>query len=247
VRIEDKQVDGLELERHGQLETVSSHDRQGTELAAHARDEFRHTSPATRDQIVAAVRAIFAHQGLTIADLGLPQREERALEALQAAVTGKSADLGMFVYAEDRRSLLEQALAVLQPSLVGGDGREFGDLRDHLDAMTERVATLREELLQLEDAQDDRLGEQREVANTTSTDEPVDPAAPAAVPVPVDTDRPASTLAGPGPAVTTHAAPSTLTGPARTEPVRPPTSVGDPAEIEQAARQAAPWWRGAGG
>ncbi len=240
MRVEEKQVDGLELELQEQLETVSSHDRQGTEFAAHASAEIRHTSAGARDQIVAAVRAIFAHQGLTVADLGLPQREERALEALQAAVTGKSANLGMFVYAEDRRSLLEQALAVLQPNLVGGDGQELAGLRDQLSAMTERVATLREELMQLEDAQEELLGEQREVAKATKPDEPVDPAA---TPTPVDGERPASTLAGPGPAVTSQAAPSTLTGPERAVEARPPTSVGDPAEIEEAARQAAPWWR----
>lgn len=244
MRVEEKQVDGLELELQEQLETVSSHDKQGTELAAHASEEIRHTSPGTRDQIVAAVRAIFAHQGLTIADLGLPQREERALEALQAAVTGKSANLGMFVYAEDRRSMLEQALAVLQPNLVSGDGQELAGLRDQLAAMTERVATLREELLNLEDAQEDLLGDRGEVAKTTRPDEPVDPAA---TPAPVDAARPASTLAGPGPAVTTTATPTTLTGPARAEEARPPTSVGDPAEIEEAARQAAPWWRRPGG
>ena len=49
---------------------------------------------------------------------------------------------------------LEQALAVLQPNLVGGDGHELAGLRDQLAAMTERVATLREELLHLEDAQE---------------------------------------------------------------------------------------------
>lgn len=243
MRVEEKQVDGLELELQEQLETVSSHDKQGTELAAHASEEIRHTSPGTRDQIVAAVRAIFAHQGLTIADLGLPQREERALEALQAAVTGKSANLGMFVYAEDRRSMLEQALAVLQPNLVSGDGQELAGLRDQLAAMTERVATLREELLNLEDAQEDLLGDRGEVTKTTRPDEPVDPAAPTAD----DGERPASTLAGPGPAVTTTATPTTLTGPALAAEARPPTTVGDPAEIEEAAREAAPWWRRPGG
>jgi hypothetical protein len=183
------------------------------------------------------------------------------------------------VFAADRRSMLEQALAVLQPNLSNGEQSQLAELRTNLDLVTKRVAVLRERLMHLEDAQDELMEGHHDstvkAATTKPGDKPSDPDAP----------RPASTLAGPGPEVKPEAKattlssgpeakredrpttlttgpdvkpearpttltgpevkreelPSTLSGPELKAEPEPPTSLGEPAEIEQAAKK--PWWR----
>ena len=84
-------------------------------------------------------------------------REALALEALQSAVTGRDRSMNTFMFAEDRKSLLEQALSVLQQNLTRGDSETLSALHAKYDELTENVANLREELLGLEDAQDDLI------------------------------------------------------------------------------------------
>jgi hypothetical protein len=84
----------------------------------------------------------------------LPQRETHALETLQAAVKG-SDEKGEFIFAEDRRSLLEQALAVLQQNVTYGDPAQMAALQNKFDGLVGQVGELRAQLVNLEDAQEE--------------------------------------------------------------------------------------------
>src|SRR5690606_34941304 len=119
LRQEDKEVDGFELER-------AEERRRQSELIAEDEEELRDLDGkpevdrdrSRTDVITAAMRKILGRDHLVINDLDLDRRELRALEALKTAVEGRDPKLDAFVFAEDRSTLLEQALAVLQPDLV---------------------------------------------------------------------------------------------------------------------------------
>ena len=163
MRLEDKELEGPELEREQRLEVLQdeSHERD-KELPEHAGAEVVDVGFAERSRLLDALEAILAGENLAIPMLYLPQREAHALEALQAAVSGRDRSMNTFVFAEDRASLLEQALSVLQQNLTQGDAATLAELHAKYEQLTENVAELRDELLGLEDAQDDLIEQKRE-------------------------------------------------------------------------------------
>jgi hypothetical protein len=164
LRQEDKEVDGPELEqaeeRKRENELVEEDEEALLDLDGKPYEMEKEREHG--GSVVAAMRHILEGRHIVINDLDLSQRELKALEALKTAKTGKSGDLDKFVYAEDRRTLLEQALAVLQPDLVHLD-------RDVFDDVIKEVSDLRTQLNEREDAQED-LSHHTEVEKTSETD-----------------------------------------------------------------------------
>jgi len=153
VRAEEKELEGPDLEREQRVETSRREAHEEEELPEVVGEEMQDISFDHRSRLFEALRLVLAGEQINLTLLYLPQRETRALEALQTAVTG-SDSIGEFVFAEDRRALLEQALAVLQQNLTYGEPSQLAELQSKFDAMTEQVGELREHLLDLEDAQE---------------------------------------------------------------------------------------------
>jgi len=246
LRAEDKEVDGRELEQDLQLEHSELEKSDEEELPAAMLDEVRDLAREQQGTLLAAIQTILARELIVIDALRLPAHELHALECLKAAVDGKDTKVAQFVFASDRRHLLEQALAVLQPNLAIDDAAYA--------KLVERVSGLRRDLANLEDAQDELLdGHHREIAKAAGApdDKPkpeVPEGAPSSLygPEVAEPARPSSSLYGAevvepaarstlsdGPAVSERApARSTLSdGPPAAEPVPPATTLGDPAEI----------------
>ncbi len=246
MRAEDKEVDGRELEhdveRQRESELEKSDDEDLPELQSEANQETEH-----RGQVVALVRAIFNREHVVVDTQQLPARELKALEALQAAVEGRDAKLSQFVYASDRRDLLEQALAVLQPNFVVGDEKHAQVLGAYHDVI-ESVAALREGLVDKEDAQDDLLRGNTHVAPTKAEGDQDDEAP--AEPKPGESTltgterkeppKPASTLVGPEVKEPPRPA-STLVGPEVKDEPKGPSTLGDAKDLAEA--QKTPWWK----
>ena len=242
MRFEDKDVDGAELDREKGLRDNDLVEEDQEEV-----DEIRIDdvlAQQSENALLAAMREILEHRHIVVNDLALPQRELRALEALQAAVTGKDGELSQFIYASDRRDLLEQALAVLQPGVMADVTQPFQDL-------IQRVGTLRHDLKDLEDAQDELLEGNDKVGPAKADGDTADKPKP-------DDDlsldgperkfpKPATTLTGER--KEEPKAPSTLDGPALKEEPPPETTVGskqDLAEAKVAEPQrlkTKPFWR----
>jgi hypothetical protein len=249
VRAEEKELEGPELEREERTREVAA--REEEELPVIGGEELRDLELAHRSTLFDAIRLVLAGEHVSVGLLYLPQRETHALEALQAAVTGQDS-VGEFVFAEDRRSLLEQALAVLQQNVTHGDPEQVAELHAKFGEVAERVAELREELYDLEEAQDEDFDLEQQWVKAEGEDEgdkgdrpgkpedaaldgPERPAPP----------RPASTLSGPERPAEARPA-STLYGDAPELPTedRPPSELA--AESEAAAAAEAPkkpWWR----
>lgn len=170
MRLEEKELEGPDLEREQRLEELEDETRENDkEMPEHAGPEVE-SETAARSRMFDALQAILAGENLSIPMLYLPQREALALEALQSAVSGRDRSMNTFVFAEDRKSLLEQALAVLQQNLTRGDAETLATLHAKFEDLTESVADLRGELLGLEDAQDDLI-EQKQHEVKTGTPE----------------------------------------------------------------------------
>jgi len=248
VELEDKQLEGSALDR--ELRLADDRERKDEELPVVA-EEVVDIELAHRGQLLDALQLILDNETLAVSRLGLPQRETAALEALQAAVAGRDPTMGTFVYAEDRRRLLEQSLAVLQQNLAV-DARFAG--------LADRVTDLREQLSQLEEAQDDHEQRHEPIVRVTPVDEPaedesltdflasalialaemphqstLDGPEPSPVAKPVsmfegpelpEQPRPASTLDGPEVVVKKPA--STLDGPERPAEPRPASTLDGP-------------------
>ena len=239
MRQEDKEVDGFELEqaeeRKRESELIEDDEEQLTDLDGkpeHERDEERSTS------VVGAMHKILEGEHIVLNDLKLPQRELKALEALKTAVEGRDQNLNGFVYAEDRRTLLEQALAVLQPDLAKLEtigGKPFED-------MVKDVAELRGKLNVLEDAQEEvaanaKVAAKGEAGDTEDKPKPDDDQSLTGPERKIE--KPASSLTGAEPKI--EKPKSALSeGPALAEPANQPTTLGDPSEIAQAVP---PWWK----
>jgi hypothetical protein len=251
VRAEEKQVEGQVVEREIGLE--QSPEQQ--ELPEIGGDELRDVERADGTTLLDAMRQILANNPLSIDELALPARELKALDALQKAVTGKS-ETQLFVFAEDRKSMLEQALAVLQPNLTAsGKTSELAEMRDSLDQMTKRVAALRRKLTNLFDAQDELMADEKDrVLAATAAETEDKPGDKPAKPSDPDAPRPASTVEGPGPEVEwkekpisvdkgpeakREEHPSTLSKGADVTREDKPTTLGDPKEIAAGP----PWWQ----
>jgi hypothetical protein len=232
VRLEDKELEGPDLEREQGLEQLEDetheHDK---ELPVLAGPEVIDAELSYRTRMFDALQAILAGENLSIPMLYLPQREALALEALQSAVTGRDRSMNTFMFAEDRKSLLEQALSVLQQNLTRGDSETLSVLHAKYDDLTENVANLREELVGLEDAQDDLIEQKQREEEIASGDTPETEDGDAAsagfiASALAEVDGFRSTLVGPelpelqkpgstldGPEVTPSAKPTTLAGP----------------------------------
>ncbi len=264
MRTEEKDVDGLDLElaeRQHKADLGQDHEAKAFTdgaLPLFGSEAQRDVERQRNTRLIDAMRQILdaresvtdTTQALKISELGLPEREAKALQALQDAVIGRSST-GLFVHAEDRRELLEQALAVLQPNLTSGSTSELGDVQMSLGALTESVGALRDVLGDLEDAQEEILGVDKDrFATKAKPGKPEDPVDP-------DKPKPPSTLmaAGPeakreekpstlsmGPEVKQEAKPSTLSaGPEVKEAPEAPTTLGDVKEIAEVEKK--PWWR----
>jgi len=233
MRAEDKEVDGLELERETERQRESELEKQDDEELP----ELQSSEDRDRDhrgQVIAAMRMILEREHVVVDELKLPARELRALEALKAAVDGKDGKLSQFVYATDRKNLLEQALAVLQPNFVTGDAQHAQVLGNYHD-LIEKVADLRHGLVELADSQDellhatDKTAMQKADGDKDDTDD-------------TDDDRPKQSTLSEGPEVKPEPTKSTLAdGPAAKDEPKGPTTLGDPADL--AAAQKTPWWK----
>ncbi|HEU4734256.1 MAG TPA: hypothetical protein VFT22_40470 [Kofleriaceae bacterium] len=237
MQLEDKLVDGREA-AHAEAQQREDVLERGEEtLPAPVAEAVQEAGVERRSQLLGAIRMIFERQTLTVGELHLPRRETVALEALQVATTGRARDTGQFVYATDRRDMLERALAALQPDLTHADDQSARELHAQLAELSERVADLRHQLTELEDSQDELLEGTQKAAHEAGAAEPGDKPKPR--PGDPDAPRPATTLTGPevperpapattliGPEVPERPAPpTTLTGPEVPEPARPPTTL----------------------
>ena len=232
MQLEDKLVDGREA-AHAESQQRADVLAHGEEMLPEPVVEAVHDAALEkRGQLLGAIRMILDRESLIVSNLRLPQLESRALEALQVATSGKSRDLGQFVYASDRRDMLERALAVLQPNLTHADDQTAHELHAQFADLSERVAELRHTLAELEDAQDELETPQKEALEKA---EPGDKPKPKPKPVPSDPDapRPPTTLVGPElPESATP--PTTLVGPELPEPATPPTTLVGP-ELPESA------------
>lgn len=251
MRLEERQIEGPELEQDRQREKTPLEEKRTDDLIGIGGDALRGTGMQRHEQLLDVMRAILEDRTrIDLTALQLPQREHRALEAIQVAVTGRSADTHQFVFAEDRRTMLEQALAVLQPDLISHDPEVVNELRVQLAQVTEKVTVLREQLMHLEDGQLEVRGDRAALeAGVTNPDDKAEP----------DGEKPGSTLYGPerpqtakpastltGPEVKQERPPSTLSGPEREARAPAASTLGDPDEIAAVAKKK-PWWRRAFG
>lgn len=202
MRVDDKQLQSNDLDLEEQ-KTRQPHleAEDDLELREIASEEVIDADRGQAGVLLEAMSAIMDKRSLVVSSLQLPQREREALEYLQAAVGGIGTYRGSFVFASDRRDLLEQALAVLQPNLTNLDPAVLGQLNGGYHALVEHVASLRDRLSSLEDAQDDLLDVRLELPDLTKV-------------APDDDD------------VDVKPEPSSLSnGPARPEPNKPPTTL----------------------
>ena len=221
MRADEKQLEGPELEREVGLE-VEEVQEEEEEMPILSVEQTKDAELMHRGRLFDAIQLILADEKLNISLLYLPQREANALEFLQAAVTGEDT-MGEFVFAEDRGVLLEQALAVLQTNLTQGDQEQLTELHAKFDQLSERVATLRAELLSLEDAQDDLFDEKRQYVEE-QTDEP-DEADPADKGEPEVSDSITDFLASALTALADVAPGKALEGPETPDKVTPPSTL----------------------
>ena len=194
MRAEEKQVADQDLQRSEMKESLLEGDEKqlqqglGNEREVSARDP----------ELLAAVRDVLDKKPVIARALGLPERETKALEMLQTAVSARN-HLDKWVYAEDRQQMLEQALAVLQPTLTSSHSTIGSDMRDDLADMIESLHALRTDLADLEDAQEDTIGSatEEEITTETDDDDDDDDAKPDQTDTAVDTQKaPASMFEG---------------------------------------------------
>ena len=215
---EDRELEGFESEQARE----SGLEREHEEEMPEARQD--QTIDAHREgRAIDAMRDILEHRQVIVNDLKLPKRQLDALEALKAAVDGRDGELHQFVYASDRRTMLEQALAVLQPELVRDVDAVFADL-------VERVGLLRVDLVALEDAQDElhETLHHHEQAETETSDKPAQDPGDTRLDGPArSVQKPPTSLTGPD-LKPPPPQPTTLLEPAIAEPKKPPTSLTGP-------------------
>jgi hypothetical protein len=217
VQLKDKLIEDRDA-AHAESQQREERGEREDQLPEPVTEAVRDAGHERRAQLLGAVRMILGRDRLDIGQLRMPPREARALAMLQSAVEGRSSDINSFVYAEDRRDLLERALGVLQPDLAHTDDLHAQELHAQLGDLSERLGELREQLSSLEDAQDELISAPQTTAAVVQDDQPK--------PVPSDPDapRPATTLTGPDlPAQ--EPAPTTLTGPDLPEGKPEPTTL----------------------
>jgi hypothetical protein len=260
VEREEKLVHGKDAAQAELRDRDEVERRNDQELPAAVEEAVEYGSLQLRGQLLGAVRLILEEEDVELSQLNVPALEMQGLIALQEAVRGKSHDLGKYVYASDRRDLLERALAVLQPDLSRADSGTARELHAQLDDLMRRVGELREELEDLEDAQEELLEAYQKAELEAGTADAGDKPKPKPKPVPSDPDapRPATTLTGPERPEPPRPA-TTLTGPDRPEPPAPATTLtgpelppqeaapstlgGEPEAARAEDGKKKPWWR----
>jgi hypothetical protein len=227
VQLKDKLIEGRDA-AHSELQTreeSTEHEVQldaarGQNMPESVVEALHNEGHERRAQLLGAVRMILGRQRIEIGQLRMPAREAQALTALQAAVEGRTSDLNSFVYAEDRRDLLERALGVLQPDLAHTDDVSAQELQAQIGDLSERLMHLRHQLTALVDAQDEVMLPVDHVVGLASESgdkpkpKPSDPDAP----------RPPTTLTGPE-VPAPRPVPTTLTGPEVPAPKPVPTTL----------------------
>ena len=155
MRVEEKSVDGDNARQLGRRVGAIGNDLDITDELLH--DERISgaelvSNSATTEQIVAAVEAIFAGREIDeIQRAAMSPEHHEALRLLELAVSGRDDHHVRLVFADDRRDMLEQALATLQPELAHcNDG---GAMAGQFQHVVEQVDELRTTLHQLTDAQ----------------------------------------------------------------------------------------------
>jgi len=175
------------------LEPQEAADQEREDHAQQLADEERNEDDAESDfeegveveqraghyrDVLGQIHGIFRGNEVDVEALaGLSGDEKAAMRVLAEAVRGTELeDEGDMIYAEQRLSMLNQALAVLQPTLAMGLAPELADVRDSYDTLVDEVTALRDLLLSKEDAQEemfaqDRVVEQGEGGDTDDDDD----------------------------------------------------------------------------
>ncbi len=221
-----------EQEHQFELEKPEAYD----EAVAESRHELR----AHHDAIMAAVLAIIEKRDIVLDKLDISEQEQSALEALRTAFSGKDRRHAKFVFAEQRRELLEQALAALQPALAL-DISHTSELKLSYDRIVEEVTELRERLEGLEDAQDDERMHELQVSKEEPKDEDdsTDTAEDSeAAPKPSTVWQPGEADAGP--AVSAAPKPSTVWQPGEADPGPTAGAAPKPSTVWQPGEDATP-------
>ena len=170
MRVEEKQVDGQDLLRAEQKDSLL--EREDLELQQGLANE-RAVDKTDDEVLMMTMRDIIEKKPVSIRALGLPPRETKALEQLQEAVTGRDVRMNTFVFAEDRRSKLDQALAILQPNLSSSHSSIVGGMRWDMEHLVSEIHELRVDLRELEEAQEDGILERkRHEVKTAAPDAP---------------------------------------------------------------------------
>jgi hypothetical protein len=133
--------------------------------------------------LMQALGAVFRDDELELAGQGEISADERvAIEALQEVVRGRDHREDRILYAEERLDMLNQVLAVLQPTLAMALTPELAELRDEYDAVVEEVSALRDRLENLDSAQEEIFEQDRDEAveapDTDDDDDTPDDAKP---------------------------------------------------------------------
>jgi len=151
----------------------------------HAEADFEEEVPAQAaghyEQMMHVLGAVFRDEDVdleAIAELSID--EKAALEALREVVRGRDSTEDRILYAEERLDLLNQVLAVLQPTLAMALTPELAALRDEYDAVVQEVVGLRDRLESLDSAQEEIFEQDREKSaeapDTDDDDKPDDDA-----------------------------------------------------------------------
>jgi hypothetical protein len=169
VRLEDKSLerrDSVDNEQAELLEQANV-DEFGEQRfltraqgGAHTPEDFVHGAEATavqRADMFTLMREILdgnthTHQA------NLAPLHQKAIDLLQGAVSGRHPRDQTFIFAEDRRMMLEQSLAALQPMLAMGQfsmSLEAASLTDSFQRLVGDVNSLRHTLSKLEATQEE--------------------------------------------------------------------------------------------
>lgn len=200
---------------HDRVELLEREERDEEHAEADFEEEVPAQAAGHYEQMMHVLGAVFRDQDVdleAIAELSVD--EKRALEALREVVRGRDSIEDRILYAEERLGMLNQVLAVLQPTLAMALTPELTALRDEYDAVVAEVVGLRDRLESLDSAQEEIFEQDREkFAEAPDSDDDDKPDADAKPDEDVEPDAPRkSTLFGePGePAVEKQPSKSTL-------------------------------------
>lgn len=170
MRLEDKSLERRDVVDNQQAELLEQAQidefgeqrfRTRAQGGSHTPDEYveaGHAAAPARTEVFAMMRDIFDGKEITTLSQVDPLYQ-RAVELLAAAVRGHHPRDRTFVFAEDRRMMLEQSLAALQPMLAMGSittmDRKAEGLTDEFARLLGDVNGLRVELAKLEATQEE--------------------------------------------------------------------------------------------